>query len=117
VHVPVAQVHVLVALVAPVAPVHVPVGRVVRARAAPVDPVARVARARVAPVVRRWVVRVPVALVVRAPVVLVAPVVPERVVPVVQAVPVATGRTANVAHRARSRAHAAVATWKSCNRS
>ncbi len=112
VHVPVARVHVLAVPVVPVAPV-VRAGLVVRERVVLVVPVVPV-HVRVVPVVRRWEVRVPVALAAR---VQVAPVAPVLVVPVVREAPVATGRMASAVHRARSRARVVVATWKSCNRS
>jgi hypothetical protein len=112
VHVPVARVHVLAVPVVPVAPV-VRAGLVVRERVVLVVPVAPV-HVRVVPVVRRWVARVPVALVVRVPVV---PVARALAVPVVRVGPVATDRTASAVRPARSRARVVVATWKSCNRS
>ena len=78
--------------------------------AAPVD------RVPAAPAARPWVVRAPVVSVARVRVdPVVAPVDPEHVL--VAPVAVATVRTASVAHRARSRVHVVVATWKSCNRS
>ena len=74
-------------------------------------------RARVDPVVLRWVAHVRAALVAHVRVVLVVPAQVDPVALVVPVVPVATDRTASAVRRARSRAHAAVVTWKSCNHS